>query len=308
MGRALGPVVARVAVVLLAAAVAAWLLGASFLSPAAVEANTAPVTARERATLHVFLRDSIQDTAMELQWWLRLLQLLERPVVVHPPTDQLFVSNAVIVCFDASSFADGVAEGLKSGRLTNVGLWHAGDERGFSTTPQQHYAKFSFVFRTYWLEKLFRPPLHPRLVWVPNGPRANSGVAFVPSALPPPRRRKHLCSCKQTRFFLSFLNVWQVMGGKSENPVARTLVREEMRKSLERQGSPCLFELTTSFGGVRSHLDYVGVMRDSVFSLCPRGHSEEASKTGFLFVSFFNPLAYSRRCVCMTRFRRGRFR
>jgi hypothetical protein len=35
---------------------------------------------------------------------------------------------------------------------------------------------------------------------------------------------------------------------------------------------------------VRSHLDYAGVMRDSVFSLCPRGHSEEVRIFRFLFI------------------------
>ncbi len=99
----------------------------------------------EKDPLHVFLRDGVQNVAIELNYWLRLLQKLERPVVIHPPTgsfskfkcfpahcsllfvDQHFVSNSIIICFDASSFADSLA-GMK---LSSIGLFHVGDERGF---------------------------------------------------------------------------------------------------------------------------------------------------------------------------------
>lgn len=97
------------------------------------------------------------------------------------------------------------------------------------------------------------------------------------------------------------------MGGKSENAVERTLARDEMRRALEQQGSPCLLELTKSFGGVRSHLDYAGVMRDSVFALCPRGHSEEVRVAIPRCCLFCEPTVF-RQCGCTTRFRPDPFR
>ncbi len=187
--------------------VAAWMSARQNI--VMVEASTAAALARpdaaphgvilsERATLHVFLRDGVLGVVMELNFWLRMLQQLNMPIVVHPPTDQAYVSNSLVVCFDASPFADTVAAQLQSGSIRNVGLFHAGDERGFSDTPQKHYRKFSYVLRTYYLPHIFSaaPPLNRHLVWIPNGPRADSGVPVISSSLLPAHARQHLCNCK----------------------------------------------------------------------------------------------------------------
>jgi hypothetical protein len=119
----------------------------------------------DKAALHVFLRDGVQNVAIEMNYWLKLLQQLERPLVIHPPSgkkkkicslfcslkkrlisDQSFVSNCVIVCFDASSFADKLVQlSLKA-----VGLLHVGDERGFRQ-PKKLKAKKVFLCYFRWL-------------------------------------------------------------------------------------------------------------------------------------------------------------
>jgi hypothetical protein len=86
--------------------------------------------------LHVFLRDGVH-LVMETNYWLKLLEQLQRPLIIHPPQDQNFCSNSVIVAFDASSFADKI----KAMKLRAVGLLHYGDERGF---------RFSLFFFFFW--------------------------------------------------------------------------------------------------------------------------------------------------------------
>ncbi len=117
-----------------------------------------------------------------------------------------------------------------------------------SKTPQDHYRKFDFVFRTYFLPQIFVPPIHPRILWIPNGPRSDSGISFVPSGLLPSTRRKILCN---------------FIGAVSGNPVARTIARQELKASLERQKNPCFLDIT---GQVRE--DIFCVVLKHVLSFC----------------------------------------
>ncbi len=189
---------------------------------------SSPTLLSERAPLHVFVRDGIESAAMEMNFWILLLQQLGRPLVMHSPSDQLIVSNSIVFCFDASPFADSVAAEMQNGTLRNVGLFHAGDENGASSTAQLHYGKFSFVFRSYWLEKIFSsdvPRLNRHLEWVPNGPRSNSGLPFVRSSLLPAHKRKHLCSCK-TNLVPSFLLASLLLSAQSWAGLLTTSWRE----------------------------------------------------------------------------------
>ena len=152
------------------AALLLWFALFPHLEVSAPAATPAKSTEALRAPLHVFLRDGIHSYAFEFNFWLTRLQSLGRPIILHPPEDQNFVEDSIIMAFDAASFVDQIKS------LHRVGLFHYGDERGFSKTPAL-YKNFSFVIRCYYLPIQWKgfQQTNPRLAWIPNGPRADSG-------------------------------------------------------------------------------------------------------------------------------------
>lgn len=195
--------------------------------------------------LHVFFSDDIHVIGLEFPFWLRLIQNLGYPCILHADKDE-YVSNSIVMGRNSAPLVNEI----RRKKLKNVGFFHFADEQGDSASIRD-YHQLSYVFRNYFFKEIINTS---NIVWIPNGPRSDSGITPIPSSsLTPAHQRNHLCN---------------FLGSH------RNALRSEAFEIWRTDGL-CLLDVSTGFGGRQRHFDYMRVLMDSTFTLCIAGNSNE---------------------------------
>lgn len=206
--------------------------------------------------LHVFRRHNIDNIAIEFQSWLEYLDGIDRPIQIHSPNDEL-LDDALVMGDDPS----GTVKTTRAKRFTNVGFFQYADERGFKM-GYKHYGspELRYVLRNYYLPQHFsNQDYNHKLVYIPVG--SHSHIRPVPpSALVPASKRTLRCN-----FY----------GSISSGNTERNEARKALMKQLRSLGNPCEAKLQGRFGGDIKPMHFAFKLRNSRFTLCPRGHAEE---------------------------------
>jgi hypothetical protein len=207
----------------------------------------------KRRPLNFIWRRATLDFVLEA-YFIReiLLGTIGRPVRVFPFEDNQRVAIGPDTLL--ASLGTQAAPLLRDARqrgVTNVGLFHMGDEEG--KDDRAFYADAAYVVRNYW----WPDAMTERVIWVPNGYRTGLGP------LDPAR---HLTIAERGVFgFFSGATTGRLLIGQ----------REAMLQVVSKAKLPFSILQTSGFGQGLGPVAYTAWLCNSRFALVPAGNSHE---------------------------------